>query len=229
LPKKEILRLFLDALWALFLPFGLVLALRIGLCTPTEGGALMALYSLIVGKLVYKELKLRDLPKIMLDGGLNTATIMLIMAACSILIGLLLTINGTYLHIFLSADKVTAETLRFGNSYLYIDLSLYAFLGFIFVARNCVQGIGKPQFVLGAGAAELVARVAVCLLLPAALAGGVVSAEAPQAAVYGLCVADPFAWMSADAVLCIPFFRNIMKEDYRYLYSGSGQGLVNGQ
>ena len=88
---------------------------------------------------------------------------------------------------------------------------------------------GKPQFVLGAGAAELVARVAVCLLLPAALAGGVVSAEAPQAAVYGLCVADPFAWMSADAVLCIPFFRNIMKEDYRYLYSGSGQGLVNGQ
>ena len=124
---------------------------------------------------------------------------------------------------------MTAETLRFGNSYLYIDLSLYAFLGFIFVARNCVQGIGKPQFVLGAGAAELVARVAVCLLLPAALAGGVVSAEAPQAAVYGLCVADPFAWMSADAVLCIPFFRNIMKEDYRYLYSGSGQGLVNGQ
>ena len=162
-------------------------------------------------------------------GTIQSIIIMLIMAACSILIGLLLTINGTYLHIFLSADKVTAETLRFGNSYLYIDLSLYAFLGFIFVARNCVQGIGKPQFVLGAGAAELVARVAVCLLLPAALAGGVVSAEAPQAAVYGLCVADPFAWMSADAVLCIPFFRNIMKEDYRYLYSGSGQGLVNGQ
>ena len=150
---------------------------------------------------------------------------MLIMAACSILIGLLLTINGTYLHIFLSADKVTAETLRFGNSYLYIDLSLYAFLGLIFVARNCVQGIGKPQFVLGAGAAELVARVAVCLLLPAALAGGVVSAEAPQAAVYGLCVADPFAWMSADAVLCIPLIKNIMRENYDYLY-GSGQKLI---
>lgn len=83
--KKEILRLFMDALWALFLPFGLVLALRIGLCTPTEGGALMALYSLIVGKFVYKELKLRDLPKILLDGGLNTATIMLIMAAASVL------------------------------------------------------------------------------------------------------------------------------------------------
>ena len=138
---------------------------------------------------------------------------------------IIIMLNGTYLHIFLSADKVTAETLRFGNSYLYIDLSLYAFLGFIFVARNCVQGIGKPQFVLGAGAAELVARVAVCLLLPAALAGGVVSAEAPQAAVYGLCVADPFAWMSADAVLCIPLIKNIMRENYDYLY-GSGQKLI---
>ena len=62
-------------------------------------------------------------------GTIQSIIIMLIMAACSILIGLLLTINGTYLHIFLSADKVTAETLRFGNSYLYIDLSLYAFLG----------------------------------------------------------------------------------------------------
>ena len=159
-------------------------------------------------------------------GTLQSLLIMLVMAGCSIVIGLLLTIDGAYLHIFLSADKVTAETIRFGNSYLYIDLALYVFLGFIFVSRNCVQGIGKPQFVLGAGAAELVARVAVCLLLPAALAGGTVSAEAPQAAVYGLCVADPFAWMSADAVLSIPFFKNIMKENYDYLY-GSGQKLID--
>ena len=45
-------------------------------------------------------------------GTIQSIIIMLIMAACSILIGLLLTINGTYLHIFLSADKVTAETRR---------------------------------------------------------------------------------------------------------------------
>lgn len=159
-------------------------------------------------------------------GTLQSLVIMLVMAAVSIVAGLLLTIDGAYLRIFLSADKVTAETIRFGNSYLYVDLSLYAFLGFIFVSRNCVQGIGKPQFVLGAGAAELVARVAVCLLLPAALAGGAVSAAAPQAAVYGLCTADPCAWMAADAVLLYPFLHNIMKEDYRYLCSGSTQKLV---
>ena len=75
------------------------------------------------------------------------------MCLISIAAGLLLSRGGGYLYIFLSPDKVTAETMRYGNTYLYVDLSLYLFLGFIFVVRNCVQGIGKPQFVLGAGAA----------------------------------------------------------------------------
>lgn len=85
LPLRQILRLALDALWALFLPFGLILGLRVGMCTPTEGGALMAVYALLVGKFVYKELELKKLPEIMLDGALNTAAIMLIMAAANLL------------------------------------------------------------------------------------------------------------------------------------------------
>ena len=82
-----------------------------------------------------------------------------------------------------------------------------------------MKRFGKRMLSLALTAAML------CGMLPAALAGGVVSAEAPQAAVYGLCVADPFAWMSADAVLCIPLIKNIMRENYDYLY-GSGQKLI---
>ena len=51
------------------------------------------------------------------------------------------------------------------------------------------------------------------------------SAQAPQAAVYGLCAADPCAWIAADTVLFIPFMKNIMRENYDYLY-GSGQKLI---
>lgn len=156
------------------------------------------------------------------QGTLQSLVIMLVIAALSVGAGLLLTVDGAYLYLFLSADKVTAETIRFGNSYLYVDLALYGFLGFIFVSRNCVQGIGRAQFVLGAGAAELIARVAVCLLLPPLFAGGSISAEAPQTAVYALCVADPCAWIAADAVLLYPFLRNVLGEDYRYLY-GTGK------
>lgn len=134
------------------------------------------------------------------------------LAGFSILLGLWLSVGGSYLKIFLSADKITEETIRYGNTYLYVDLAMYLFLGFIFVVRNCVQGIGESRFILGAGTAELAGRVAVCLVLPALLAGGEVSAAAPRLAFYALCAADPAAWIAADTVLMIPFLRDIMRK-----------------
>ena len=83
--------------------------------------------------------------------------------------------------------------------------------------RNCIQGIERPQYVLCAGAGELIARITVCLLLPAAVAGGKVDANARPLAFYALCAADPAAWIASDLVLCIPFFRHILRQDYRYL------------
>ena len=153
-------------------------------------------------------------------GTLQGMAVMGIMVLCAAGIGLLLTVNDLYLHVFLSADKVTEETVRFGNTFLYVDFAMYPFLGGIFLIRNCVQGIGRSTFVLGAGGAELVARIAVCLLLPAAAAGGAVSAAAPSLAFYALCAADPMAWIAADTVLSVPLIRNILRMDYRYLRGG---------
>ena len=151
--------------------------------------------------------------------GARQALVMFAIAtAISAALGFLASIGNFYLHLFLSADKVTPDTIRFGNGYMRVDMSLMLFLGGVFLLRNCVQGIGKPQFILGGGIAELVARVLVCLLLPAAVAGGEVSAAAPHAAYLALCLADPMAWSAADLVMVIPFIRNILKMDYRYLY-----------
>lgn len=83
-PLKEILRSALGSIWALFLPFGLIMALRAGVCTPTEGGVLMAVYSLIVGKFVYKKMKFGDLPKIIMEAALSTAPVMLILCAANL-------------------------------------------------------------------------------------------------------------------------------------------------
>ena len=150
-------------------------------------------------------------------GALQALGMMAIIAVAAVSCGLLLTLNNTYLHIFLSADKITADTIRFGNTFLYVDYSMYLFLGCVFITRNCVQGIGRSQFVLGAGAAELVARIAVCLVLPAAVAGGAVSAAASPAAFYALCAADPLAWIAADIIMGTPVVRNILRKDYRYM------------
>ena len=148
---------------------------------------------------------------------LGMVSILAILAAGT---GLLLTRGDFCYHVFLSADKVTPDAVRYGNSLLYVDFSMYLFLGFVFVVRNCVQGIGRSGFVLGAGAAELVARITVCLVLPGLFAGGAVSADEPAMAFYALCAADPMAWIAADTVLCIPFFHNILKKNYGYLRSG---------
>ena len=150
-------------------------------------------------------------------GSLQALAMGFLLAALAAGIGLLLSRGGLFYHVFLSADKVTADTIRYGNTLLYVDFAMYLFLAFIFVIRNCVQGIGRSAFVLGAGAAELVARITVCLLLPAAVAGGTVSADAPALAFYALCAADPMAWIAADAVLAVPFVRHILRGKYDYL------------
>jgi len=151
-------------------------------------------------------------------GAIQASVIMALLAALSAGAGLLMTIGDTYFHVFLSADKVTPETIRYGNAFLYVDYAMYLLLGGIFLMRNCDQGIGRSQFTLAGGAAELVARIAVSSTLPAAIAGGVVSASAPSLAFYALCAADPAAWLATDIILAIPFIKNILRQDYRYLY-----------
>lgn len=81
---KELWALCKSALWALFLPFGLILGLRLGIFSATEGGALMCVYSLLVGLFAYKEMTIRDLPAIILEAALSTATVMIIMCAANL-------------------------------------------------------------------------------------------------------------------------------------------------
>ncbi len=83
-PAGQIWRLVGRSLWALFLPLVLIMGLRFGVFTATEGGALMAVYSLLVGKFIYKKLDLRRLPAILQDAALSTATVMLIMCGAKV-------------------------------------------------------------------------------------------------------------------------------------------------
>ena len=82
---------------------------------------------------------------------MQAALIMAILCALSMAIGLLMTIDNAYFHIFLSADKITPETIRYGNTFLYVDYATYLMLGGIFLMRNCDQGIGKASYALIAG------------------------------------------------------------------------------
>ena len=51
-PLTEVLKQAFISFWGLFFPFGIILGMRFGLFTPSEGGAVAVLYCFIIGKLV---------------------------------------------------------------------------------------------------------------------------------------------------------------------------------
>jgi tripartite ATP-independent transporter DctM subunit len=79
----EILKQTLQSIWALGLPLGIIMGLRLGVFTPTEAGAVAVLYAVVIGAFIYKELKWKHLPAILIESVLATAGVMFIIAAAS--------------------------------------------------------------------------------------------------------------------------------------------------
>nr|WP_268894106.1 TRAP transporter large permease subunit [Pseudoroseomonas coralli] len=73
-----------DALLALVLPAIIIGGLKFGIFTPTEAAVVAAVYALFIGMVVYRELKPRDLPKVMLNAARTSAAVMFLVAAASV-------------------------------------------------------------------------------------------------------------------------------------------------
>jgi len=71
------------SLWALGMPAIIVVGIRGGVFTATEAASVAAVYSLVVGFVVYKGLKWREMPGRFRDVMLQTVSIMLIIGASS--------------------------------------------------------------------------------------------------------------------------------------------------
>ena len=83
---------FKDAALALFSPVILFAAIYTGVVTTTEAALIAAFYSLIIGLLAYKDLKLKDIPKVMLATCETTGVVLSIVMAANIF-GYILTIG----------------------------------------------------------------------------------------------------------------------------------------
>lgn len=80
----EIIIEFIKSVWALFIPFAIILGMRLGVFTPTEAGGIAVLFSLVVGFLVYKKLKLEHLPIILKDTVKGTGAVIIIIASAKV-------------------------------------------------------------------------------------------------------------------------------------------------
>lgn len=139
--RKEIAKAVGDAAWALIIPFVLVLGLRFGVCTATEGGAIIAVYSLFVGVVIYREITWKVVPKILLDAVLSTATVMLIMCASNAF--------AFYLSWERIPQALSAMVIQIsgGNKYLFLLMVnvLFLFLG-MFLDGTAAMIILAPLF-----------------------------------------------------------------------------------
>ncbi|MDR7124537.1 TRAP transporter large permease subunit [Pseudotabrizicola sp. 4114] len=69
------------AAWALGMPVIILGGIKMGVVTPTEAAVIAAFYALFVGMVIYRELKIRDLPGVLIAAGRTTAAIMFLVCA----------------------------------------------------------------------------------------------------------------------------------------------------
>jgi tripartite ATP-independent transporter DctM subunit len=76
---------FREAFWAFTLPMIILGAIFGGIVTATEGAALAVVAALFIGLVVYRELDLKHLKSAMIEGGVQTAVVMLLVASSALL------------------------------------------------------------------------------------------------------------------------------------------------
>lgn len=97
---------FLGAFWALLMVVIILWGILGGYFTPTEAAVVCVIYAFLVGKFVYKELKLKDIPQILISTLRTTASIILLVALANTF-GWILVAEGVPLLI---ADSILSVT-----------------------------------------------------------------------------------------------------------------------
>ena len=81
---RQLLSAFVAASGALIMPFIIVGGILTGVFTATESAVVAAAYALIIGKLVYRELKWAELPEILFRSGVTTAMVLIIVGVANL-------------------------------------------------------------------------------------------------------------------------------------------------
>jgi C4-dicarboxylate transporter, DctM subunit len=111
---KKIWDAFWDAKWALLIPVIILGGIYGGIFTPTEAAVIAVVYGLIAGLFIYSELKFKDLPKVLADSALTTATVLIIVGTA--------TAFGRFLTIEQVPNKIATAMLSVSDNSIVIIL-----------------------------------------------------------------------------------------------------------
>lgn len=143
-------------------------------------GATMATYSA-------QNIGIGDIERI--KKGVRSANIL--SAGYSVVIGILMaTVLSNAISLFITGDAIE-EVKAFAIIYMRVAALCYVFLGFIFIYRNTLQGVGFALLPMMAGVVELVCRTVLALI------------AAKQRSFTGVCLANMSAWIGAALFLML--------------------------
>jgi len=80
-PMKEKLRVTADAFWCYLLAITIIGGMKMGIFTPTEAAVVAVVYALVVGLFIYREIKFKDLYRIILAAAKISSVVMFLVAA----------------------------------------------------------------------------------------------------------------------------------------------------
>lgn len=110
-----------EALWAFLLPIIILGGIFGGIVTATEGAALAVVAALFVGLVIYRELDVAELRRAIVEGGVQTAVVMLLVATSALL--------GTYLTEVQAPQHLAQSVAHFTqNKWLVLALLNVLFL-----------------------------------------------------------------------------------------------------
>ena len=81
---REFGREFVRGIPVIILPVVVLGSIYTGICTPTESGAISALYAFIVAVFILKDIKLRQMPKVLKDAARTTGQVFLLIATSTV-------------------------------------------------------------------------------------------------------------------------------------------------
>lgn len=138
LGNKSVKEVVIDTLVALGTPVIIVGGVFLGIFTPTESAIAAVIYSIIVGVFVFKEIKLKDLPSILMQSAISSAGIMIIIAAASLFAWVMI-----YLQI---PQKAFEAVLSLGmNKYtLLFAVNITVLFAGMFLESSAIQVIIVP-------------------------------------------------------------------------------------
>jgi tripartite ATP-independent transporter DctM subunit len=80
-PFKERISVTINAFWSYLLAIVIIGGMKMGIFTPTEAAVVAVVYSLFVGLFIYREIKFKDLYRIILSAAKTSSVVMFLVAA----------------------------------------------------------------------------------------------------------------------------------------------------